>query len=368
MATGSAPKMRHLIAIQPDDYTDRQTLEKCDASSPRWAASLEESGHLVRWVNVYRPDIVEQVRGCDGFMWRWGHTNGMYRIARRILPVFEHYLGLAVYPDQNTCWHYDDKISQAYLLPAVGIPTPKTWVFWNMAEAIAFCSEARYPLVFKMAGGAGSSNVCLLESAEEAKRLVGASVSATLHRLAKAPYSHERRPLGRSRVLGAIRLFLTGRPPVGVPRYEDHCELPGGYAILQEFLPNNSFDTRVTVIGNRAFAFRRFNRPGDFRASGSGRIDHNPQAIDERMIRLAFSVAQKLGTQSIAIDGLYREGECVVGEISYTYASWAVHDCPGHWQLDGDAGTGSVQWVPGQIWPEEAQVADFLLQLDDRCR
>ena len=34
----------------------------------------------------------------------------------RLLPVIEKELGLVVYPDQNTCWHYDDKIAQYYLL------------------------------------------------------------------------------------------------------------------------------------------------------------------------------------------------------------------------------------------------------------
>ena len=56
-------------------------------------------------------------------------------------------------------------------------------------------------------------------------------------------------------------------------------ELQRDYLLVQEFLPGNGFDTRITVIGNRAFGFRRFNRPDDFRASGSGRIDWNPAAI-----------------------------------------------------------------------------------------
>lgn len=47
------------------------------------------------------------------------------------------------------------------------------------------------------------------------------------------------------------------------------------YILFQEYLPDNEFDTRVTVIGNRAFAFRRFNRKKDFKASGSGEIDYD---------------------------------------------------------------------------------------------
>ena len=97
-----------------------------------------------------------------------------------------------------------------------------------------------------------------------------------------------------------------------------------GYLYLQEFLADNAYDTRVTVIGNRAFAFRRFNRDGDFRASGSGKISWEPAAIDPAIVRLAFRIAAALGTQSIAIDGLYRGDEVVAGEISYTFAAWAI--------------------------------------------
>ena len=62
-----------------------------------------------------------------------------------------------------------------------------------------------------------------------------------------------------------------------------------------------TYDTRVTVIGGRAFAFRRFNRDDDFRSSGSGKIDYNMEEIDKRMIKLALKVSKKDG---ISINGL----------------------------------------------------------------
>ena len=68
--------------------------------------------------------------------------------------------------------------------------------------------------------------------------------------------------------------------------------------------------------------------------------------------------------QSVAIDGLWRGEECVVGEISYCYASWAVHACPGHWTLDGDPQTGLVRWQEGPMWPEDAQLEVFLAQFN----
>src|SRR5690606_15154424 len=47
-----------------------------------------------------------------------------------------------------------------------------------------------------------------------------------------------------------------------------------GYLYFQEFMPKNEFDTRLIVIGNRCFGIRRYNRTGDFRASGSGLIKY----------------------------------------------------------------------------------------------
>lgn len=162
----------------------------------------------------------------------------------------------------------------------------------------------------------------------------------------------------------AIRALLLGelpRPP------ESGWDLHKNHIYFQEFLPENQFDTRITVIGRRAFGFRRLNRPNDFRASGSGRIDWDPQGIDQGSIVLGFEVAARLGTQSVALDVLRKEDRQVVSEISYTYASWGVHGCPGHWEIRDDTDPGALVWKPGQMWPEEAQIADFLALLERRA-
>jgi glutathione synthase/RimK-type ligase-like ATP-grasp enzyme len=323
------------IAIHPDNYGPG------DASSPRWTELLAARGHETKSVNVRAADILDQVRGCHGFMWRWAHFNGMFRIARRLLPVLEHALRIPVYPSQATCWHYDDKIAQGYLLEACGIPAPRTYTFFHPKEAERFIAQARFPLVLKLAAGAGSSNVRLLETSAEA--------------LAYVP-----------RMFSTGCFALTDFDQPELPPQRSVHELQIGYLLLQEFLPDNPLDTRVTVIGRRAFGFRRLNRPGDFRASGSGRIDHDIRRLDERFVRLAFLTAERLGTQSCAIDGLYRGDEPVVGELSYTYVSQAVRDCPGHWQLDGTAADGTLRWVEQPMWPEEAQIEDFLTLLEAR--
>jgi len=343
------------IAIHPDDYS--VSPDKIDAASPRWMAALQEAGHQVRWIDVRRPDILEQLKGCHGFMWRWNHSRGMSRIARRLLPVIERELKLPIYPDQKTCWHYDDKIAQYYLLKSLNLPVPETWVWFDRISALSWAETTRYPTVLKLATGAGSSNVVLARSPHEARQWIERLFSRRLTSLdvgqfALVPWE--------KRLRAAVRYIVKGRRDVFS---DDGYEPQSGYVLFQEFLKNNAFDTRVTVIGKRAFAFRRYNRPNDFRASGSGDFSVTPDAIDERMIRLAFQVATRIMSQSCAIDGLYRGEEPLIGEISYTYVSWAVHECPGHWELVGDPLTGSLRWHPGNMWPEEAQIEDFLARL-----
>ncbi len=145
--------------------------------------------------------------------------------------------------------------------------------------------------------------------------------------------------------------------------FDDGYELQTGYIYLQEYLQENEYDTRITIIGRRAFGFRRFNRPNDFRASGSGLRDLDPATIDQRFIRLAYRIAQALNMKSCAIDGLYRGEECVACEITYAFVGKVPYECPGHWELEGEPETGALKWVDGQMWPEEAQAEDFIQRL-----
>ena len=91
------------------------------------------------------------------------------------------------------------------------------------------------------------------------------------------------------------------------------------YAYFQEFIADNHQDTRVIVVGNRAWASIRICRPGDFRASGSGKLV--PIVRSEAgmaPIRIAFETSRRLGCQSMAYDFLTdgETGRCLISEIS----------------------------------------------------
>ena len=339
------------VAIHPDRLGE-------ESYSDKWAELLKEREVQVCWVDLMEPNALEQVRSCDGVMWRWAHNPQDKQSAQRILYTIEHYLDIPVYPDNRTAWHYDEKIAQLYLLRALGAPIPQTWLFWNRDEALNWTRTAPYPVLFKLSVGAGSSNVFKVGSESEAVSLIERAFTRGIFPMTMNEY---RKPSGfpRSitqaksmlhRLKDAVRYLWMAYYPA-LPSFWWKPER--GYAYFQEFLPDNEFDTRVTVIGDRAFGFRRLNRPGDFRASGSGQIEYDPKPVDKRCVEIAFRVSERGGFQSMAYDFLYRQGEPVICEISYAYADWAVHNCPGHWRRD-------MRWVEGQMWPEEAQVEDFL--------
>lgn len=337
------------VAVQPDRASQPPT-------SDRWIEFLGQHGCEAKIVNVYSPTILDDLKDCQGFMWRHSLTSTMRQIAHKLLPVIENYTDILVFPDQNTCWHYDDKIAEAYLFQALDIPSPRSWVFFDRQLALDWAKNAQYPVVLKLWGGAGSNNVRLIQSTREAQKWIRRLFDRGMTGMESV--GHYGLKLKRS-IRKAAKKVL-GRVDISdIEFWSNGWDVHRNYALFQEFLPDNTHDTRVTVIGDRAFGFRRFNRDNDFRASGSGRIDYTLSGVDPAFIKLGFEVADKLKMQSCAIDGLWRGKEAVTSEVSYIYLSSAIYNCPGYWDRE-------LNWHEGHMWPEQAHVEDFVARLRER--
>ncbi len=337
-------------------HTDPPERRPAGSWSPGWSEALERRGVAVVRVDFRGPDIVDRIRGCHGAMWHWFHSPQDKRAAPNILSAVEFGLRLPVFPNFATRWHFDEKLAQHYFLAALDVPRVPSRVFWSRDEAMAHLRACRYPAVFKLSVGAGSVNVVRLDTREEAEAVVsrmfdGGIASYTLTRGdAEDPAAARGGGNFRQRLADAVRYAAGGT----YPQLPPGAVRERGYAYVQEFVPGNLHDIRVTVIGNRAFGFIRRNREGDFRASGSGLIDHDPANIPPEAVRIAHDVSRNSGFQSMAYDFLVSDrGLPLLNEISYGYVSAAVRDCPGHWDRD-------LAWRPGQVVPEEAHVDDFL--------
>lgn len=333
-----------------------------DNYAPRWIEALESLGVKIRIRDFHAPGSIDQLRGVDGVMWHYYHSERDRQSAPKILAAIETGLGIPVFPNLATRWHYDEKIAQHYLFESIGAPEVKTWIFWDRESAAQFIETCSYPIVFKLSLGAGASNVVKSDSSGDARAFVTRMFRRGLqpgtlneHAPRKFPGSGREVRAWLWRGIEGARYVLAGElPPVlGNHHVQKH------YLYLQEFLPDNPSDIRITVIGNRAFGFRRRNRPGDFRASGSGSIDWDPERIPEKALRIAHDLSRDCGFQSMAYDFLVDSaGELRISEISYCYLNLAVFECPGHWDRN-------LVWHSGQIWPERAHAEDFLREVSE---
>ena len=118
------------------------------------------------------------------------------------------------------------------------------------------------------------------------------------------------------------------------PPYERVKERERVYIYFQELLPENDYNIQVVVIGDKAFAIKRMVRKNDFRASGSGNILYEKELFDEGTIKLSFVLAEKLKTQCIAFDFVYKNKKPFITEISYGFSPEGYEPCPGYWDKE----------------------------------
>ena len=326
--------------------------------SGRWMAYCDEHKIAYRLVNCLDSDIIPQLVSVDALLWHWHHQDPRAQLMARQVIMAAEAMGVAVFPNTPTCWHFDDKVAQKYLLEAVGAPLVPTYVFYDLSEALQWIDGAVFPKVFKLRTGAGSLNVRLVRHAQEARTLAKQAFTGGFQPVANYRQDARRRfrtARQRRDLLGVVKRLP--RTLATIRQLNRALRRERGYVYFQDFIADNQFDTRVTIIGNRAFAYTRNVRPGDFRASGSGDIVYDVQRIHPQCIQIAFEVTRKVRSQSMAFDFvLAADQRSMLVEVSYCYIPELVYQCKGHWDAQ-------LTWHQGHTWPQDAILIDLLEDL-----
>ena len=324
--------------------------------NPGWEAYCLRCNLQFVKLSPFATDFLNRIKKGDVFLWHWHHSNpAEMLIARQIIAALE-LMGVKVFPNLNTCWHFDDKLGQKYLLEAVGLPLARTWAFYSKTDALMWAKSTRWPKVFKLRAGAGAKNVKLVCSHSAAKHLINkmfgngipaanirAQVEGTVKALKASPFAMLKK---FHRLPHYLRGIIIRKM---LPRQV-------GYAMFQEFIPGNKYDTRIIIIANRAIGIRRLVRKNDFRASGSGMIEFDKNKIDTECVRIGFEAARRLQTQSLALDFVRdSNGKYWIVEISYGFSVKAYYNCPGYWDDE-------LNWHDSQVCPE-AWILEELLNV-----
>lgn len=329
-------------------------VDRCNISTDftsRYTQILEYNNIPYCILDSSTASFWETITKLELFIFRWHHTDYHHQLAKSIIPIVEFEYGIKCFPDWKTCWHFDDKIIQYYLLKKHGFPVVETFVFWDKDSAMQWVEIAEFPVVFKLKGGAGSANVVLVEDKARASDLIRQMFTKGFFSGGILPYYKR-----GANLLGSAKSILKKAAMRAMCHtdYYSSWNKHQNYVLFQRFLPRNTFDTRVTVIGARAFAFRRFCKGSDFRASGTGIHCYDPSDIDIRTVSMAFEVSKTLGFQSMCYDFLCNtDGEIQICEMSYTSKGVGVFNCPGYWDVD-------LKWHSGHYWPEYLHLVDSL--------
>lgn len=313
--------------------------------SERWIQYCQEMGITYKRVNAYSTDALVQLDDCDAFMWHHHHANYKDALFARQLLYSLQIAGKKVFPDFYTGWHFDDKVGQKYLLEAIGAPLVPSYAFYDKQSALKWVKETTFPKVFKLRSGAGASNVKLVHSSYEAQKLIKKAFGKGFSQYNAWSSLKER-----------YRQFCSGHTSVwdvvkGIIRLlvpTQYAQMHGrekGYIYFQDFIPENKYDIRVIVIGDKAFAIKRLCRENDFRASGSGRILYAKEEIDEECVKIAFNVNRKIHSQCIAYDFVFDGIKPLIVELSYGFSMLGYDLCPGYWTED-------LVWHEGAFVPQ----------------
>lgn len=305
-------------------------------------------------IDIHDDNFFEELNEIDYLLYKWPNNDNHHLLSNILRPILES-LGINYFPNKETTWHYDDKVKQYYLLKSNNIPIVKTHVFFDKNKALEYVKNVQYPIVAKLKKGASSSNVKLIKGSNSGLKYVNKAFSfngfgPNYFGSIKHLYKTKNRNLVKT-VSYLLKKYINQFRDQDGSYWERHKN----YAYFQDFLPGNTYDTRVTTVGDRVHAFRRFVRPGDFRASGGTKWDINPEEIDKRMLRIALDTSKKINFQSMAYDFIYDENNnpCIV-EISYLYGQPGFPDfMNGYWDFD-------LNWIEGRFWPQYFELLDAL--------
>lgn len=300
-----------------------------------WIKYCKDNDIPFKLVDCYSNDIFEQISDCDALMWHWSHLDPAAALFARQLTYSLEKMGKTVFPDSNTCRFFDDKIGQKYILEAMNVPHVPTYIFYDKQKALDWVEKAEFPKVFKLSKGAGSANVQLVKTKNEAEKLINIAFGKGFKPVASY-FSDVSRRMKKKKTIKNILKALLRAPKTILAKLKMNAEMnrEKGYVYFQNFIPDNTFDIRVVTVGNKAVALKRLCHENDFRASGSGKIVYDKDQIDEKCIKIAFEISERSDFQAMAYDFVFVDKKPFLIEIGYAVSHRAYDDCQGHWTPD----------------------------------
>jgi len=329
---------------------DREMVEDVDIVRMDWPIGIQkplvglvqDRGVLPRWTkyrhfleinnipyeiyNLEAHDWQKKAAGLDvivGFPfavhWRLNETRQKYHF-------LETYLGKLTYPSSAHAILYEDKILESYIAEAFNIPFAYTFISHNRQDALNEVESLKYPLIAKIIPGSGSIGVEMVKNSNQARKIIQQAFSNN----------------GRSTHMAVFR--------------------QKDYVYLQEFIPNDGYDIRVIVTGNRVFGYYRKVLHGDFRASGMNQVEKRD--LPKEAVGIARQLNRFIRSPMLVVDFVHGlDDRYYIIEYSPICQmelpeQLHVNEIPGAYVFDNDT---DYHFEKGRWWVHELALREFFL-------
>ena len=204
---------------------------------------------------------------------------------------------------------HENKGFQELYKRQLGMHSLQAFYFSSAAEI--FEHDIKYPVVFKTVTGSNAKGVFLAHSEKELLKIIGTvrpRQYATSLDLIRRKYFRKKK---------SYKEYPDYNNLTDLHQYKDYILKEVNF-ILQEFVPDLSFDYRVLTLFDRYFIVRRATKEDDFRASGAKRFSLVEDA-DDRLLEYARKIYNKFDTPFLSMD------ICQKGDDFYLLEFQALH-------------------------------------------
>ncbi|MBD3290495.1 hypothetical protein GF337_16950 [candidate division KSB1 bacterium] len=171
--------------------------------------------------------------------------------------------------------------------------------------------DIEYPVVLKKVDGSNGKDVYLIHNEDELiagiKKFEKVGLATQLD-LIRRKYFRKKK---------SYREYPNYSNRVDYEQYKVYVKQEQNF-ILQQFVPDLTFDYRVLVLQDRYYIMKRHNRKNDFRASGAKIHDFNFDP-DPKLFDFARSVYQKFDTPFLSLDICGKEGNYFLIEFQASH-------------------------------------------------
>jgi glutathione synthase/RimK-type ligase-like ATP-grasp enzyme len=291
-------------------------------------------------IDCYQSDIIRQLGSFSHFVWHFDNYDYQDMLFARSILQSAQQTGLTVFPNPATSWHFDDKVAETYVLQSINAPIPESTLIYRHAECVNLIRDNKihFPVIAKLRCGSGSHNVTLIRSAKELMKYsermftkgFDPSPSLMFKTLSNAKSSKNWQTFVK-RIRRAPEFLRTLRNAKQFPHEKN-------YVFLQKLIPNDGYDLKIVVVGDKLSYIGRNIRKGEFRASGGGSLFYDKSLVTKNIIDSAFRISDELGFQCMGYDYVVNNttGEGIIVEISYGFSHQALLAAGGYFDRAGN--------------------------------